>query len=307
MTIRIALVGFGEIARNEHLPAVGANDAYRLVAIVTRSDDPKVGVPCFRDLASLIAAMPGEVDAVALCTPPNVRYTIACEAIAAGLHVLLEKPPSSTMGEILELDRRARESGAALYTAWHSQHAAAVVDAAQVLAGEEIVSLDIVWREDVRKWHPGQRWIWQAGGFGVFDPGINALSIASRILPCALLVEEARLLVPVDCQSPIAAEIVFAGDDRRAAFDWRVTGGEEWTIKVATASGRTVELREGGASLTVDAVPQKVPRQLEYHSIYSHFVGVVEERRVEVDAEPLRIAADAFLCGSREAVEPFGE
>ena len=42
------------------------------------------------------------------------------------------------------------------------------------------------------RWHPGQEWIWQAGGFGVFDPGINALSIVTRILPRAGLRQARR-------------------------------------------------------------------------------------------------------------------
>ena len=40
-----------------------------------------------------------------------------------------------------------------------------------------IRTLTVAWKEDVRIWHPGQAWIWKAGGLGVFDPGINALSI----------------------------------------------------------------------------------------------------------------------------------
>jgi D-galactose 1-dehydrogenase len=43
--------------------------------------------------------------------------------------------------------------------------------------------VNVIWREDVRVWHPGQDWIWQPGGLGVFDPGINALSIITHILP----------------------------------------------------------------------------------------------------------------------------
>src|SRR3546814_1603945 len=46
----------------------------------------------------------------------------------------------------------------------------------------------ITWIEDVRKWHPGQDWIWKPGGFGVFDPGINALSLASLLFPGPLTV-----------------------------------------------------------------------------------------------------------------------
>lgn len=306
MTIRIALVGFGHIARHEHLPAIRANASYRLAAVVTRGADPDVGVDCFENIGELLRQMPGEVDAVAICTPPEVRFAIAREAITAGLGVLLEKPPCTTLGEIAELTRAAQQAGTPLYTAWHSQHAPGVEPAARALAGHEIATLDIEWRENVRKWHAGQQWIWQAGGFGVFDTGINALSILSRIMPCPLLVDSARLLVPADSQSPIAAEIVFAGGNRRARFDWRETGPETWSIKVITTSGSSVELHRGGASLIVQGVLQDLPEVMEYRSIYSHYELVHRERRIDVDAEPLRITADAYLCGERETVDRVG-
>ena len=72
----------------------------------------------------------------------------------------------------------------------------AVTAAAEALAGKRIAAMDIRWHEDVRKWHPGQRWIWEPGGFGVFDPGINAFSIATKVFPGALLVSKAELYFP---------------------------------------------------------------------------------------------------------------
>ena len=52
--------------------------------------------------------------------------------------------------------------------------------------------MEILWHEDVHKWHPGQQWIWEPGGFGVFDPGINAFSIATKIFPGGLFVQSRR-------------------------------------------------------------------------------------------------------------------
>ena len=49
------------------------------------------------------------------------------------------------------------------------------------------------WKEDVTHWHPGQKWIWQAGGLGVFDPGINGLSILTRIMPHGIFLTGAEL------------------------------------------------------------------------------------------------------------------
>jgi len=305
VAIRIAIIGFGKIARDQHIPAIAADSRFELVAVSTRSGDPGVGVPCFGKIAQLIEGMQGKLDAVVISTPPLVRHAIAAEAMAAGLAVLLEKPPAATLGEIEDLERRARASGATLYTGWHSQHAAAVAPAAAALRGARVRKLAISWLEDVRRWHPGQDWVWEPAGFGVFDPGINALSIATRILPEPLFVRDARLVVPANRQAPIAAELRFADEDFAATFDWRFEHGEAWTISVATDDGRNVELRDGGARLLIDGTEQMVGANREYPSIYARFAELVEQGEAEVDREPLRIVADACLTGRREAAEAF--
>src|SRR6185369_14052334 len=95
-----------------------------------------------------------------------------------------------------------------LYATWHARHHPAVTAAARALAGKRIASMQIIWHEDVHKWHPGQQWVWEPGGFGVFDPGINAFSIATAIFPGGLLVKSADLHVPQNAQTPIAADVV---------------------------------------------------------------------------------------------------
>jgi predicted dehydrogenase len=306
MTIRIAIIGFGKIARDQHLPAISADPRFDLVAVSTRSGDPCIGVPCFASADELFAGMASRLDAVAICTPPSARHAIASAAIAAGLAVLLEKPPAATLGEIEALEERARSAGTCLYTGWHSQHAPAVAPAAALLAREEIASLHISWREDVRKYHAGQDWIWEPSGFGVFDPGINALSIATRILPERLFVESARLFVPANRQAPIAASLTFAGPARTAEFDWRFDAGEEeWAIRIETRAGRRLHLCDGGGRLLVDGAAQVAQERGEYPSIYARFAELVEARQVEVDREPLRIVADAYLVAHRQVVEPF--
>jgi predicted dehydrogenase len=305
MPIRIAVIGFGKIARDQHVPAIAADPRFALAAVASRSGNPGIGVPWFASPDALFSGMSGKLDAVALCTPPSARHAIARDALDAGLHVLLEKPPTATLGEIAHLRGLAEQRGRTLYAAWHSQHATAVPKAAEALAGADIAKLDISWREDVRKWHPGQEWIWEAGGFGVFDPGINALSIATRILPMPLFVREARLLVPANKQAPVAASLTFVGGALRAEMDWRYTEGEQWTIRVGTKAGRIVELRDGGAKLSIDGAPQALAERGEYPSIYDRFAALVADKAGEVDSEPLRIVADAFLVGHRQLVEPF--
>jgi D-galactose 1-dehydrogenase len=306
MPIRIAIIGYGKIARDQHVPSILADPEFELVAVSSRRP-VDAGVPAFTDHREMMRALDGKLDAIVLATPPTVRRDIAADAFAAGLHVLLEKPPAATLGETDEIGRVAREAGCTLYAGWHSQHAAGVEPARRALAGKAIRSCRIFWHEDVRKWHPGQEWIWAPGGFGVFDPGINALSIATRILPMPLFVREAALAFPENRQTPIAAHLSFAGEDGAfsADFDWRHTQGEKWTIVVETAAGTTVELLDGGARLTIDGAPQQVDDQGEYPGIYARFAELVAQGKSELDREPLRIVADAFLVGSRQRVEAF--
>ncbi|MGA9583302.1 MAG: Gfo/Idh/MocA family oxidoreductase [Allosphingosinicella sp.] len=307
MTIRIAIIGYGKIARDQHVPSIAADPRFELAAVVSPRAPADEGVPVFPSHDAMLAAMAGELDAVAICTPPTVRLAIARAAFEASLDVLLEKPPAATLGEIEEIERLGRESGQTLFTAWHSQHAAAVAGAGAALAGTTVRALQIRWHENVRKWHPGQEWIWAPGGFGVFDPGINALSIATRILPTRLFVREALLSFPQNRQTPIAARIAFEGEAGRfeADMDWRHAEGERWTIRVETEDGTVVELLDGGARMNVDGEPREMTGPGEYPALYARFADLVEARESDVDREPLRIVADAFLVGRRERVEPF--
>ncbi|MGZ8998091.1 MAG: Gfo/Idh/MocA family protein [Allosphingosinicella sp.] len=306
MPIRIAIIGFGKIARDQHVPSIAGDPSFELAAVASRNQSCDQ-LPCFTDHRVMLERMRGKIDAVALCTPPTVRLDISRDVLAAGLHLLLEKPPAATLGEVEEIERLGRESGRTLFASWHSQHAPAVAAARDALGKSEIQSLDIKWHEDVRKWHPGQEWIWAPGGFGVFDPGINALSIATRILPMRLFVRSASLVYPENRQTPIAARIDFAGKDGAftADFDWRYSEGESWTIRVTTREGKVVELLDGGARLMIDGEAQPLPERGEYPALYAHFAELIEAGQSDVDKQPLRLVADSFLAGSRTIVEPF--
>jgi D-galactose 1-dehydrogenase len=305
MTIRIALVGFGKIATDEHLPAIVANPDFEIAAVVSHSQPDDVACAYFPTFGEMLAGLPGGIDAVAICTPPVPRFAIASEAIRAGLVVLFEKPPTATLGELDELIVLAATHDVPIHTAWHSQYAAGVNAAAQALAGEDVASFTMLWREDVRKFHPGQQWIWDAGGFGVFDTGINGLSILTHILGEPLLVRDACLLYPANKHAPISAEVIFHGQDRKAIMDWHGGNQEQWSIDIETKSGKAIRLDHGGATLEIDGVPQQLSANGEYRAIYQDFADVVTRQRSKIDREPLRIVADCFLAGERKIGEDF--
>lgn len=302
--IRIGVVGMGKIAVDQHLPAIAADARFTLAATVERSA-PASAINFTSPGAMLDAA--DKLDAVAITTPPGPRYIIARDCIEAGLHVLLEKPPTASLAEIDDLSERAAGRGVSLFTTWHAQHNPAVVEAAALLAGKRVRDMTIVWHEDVEKWHPGQRWIWKAGGFGVFDPGINAFSIASKIFPDGLFVRAAALHFPAASDTPIAAEIEFASPASEGrlhcSLDWRRAAGEEWTIRITTEKGLVIDLLDGGARLVVNGEARPTSDKAEYPSIYRCFAELVERGESQVDSVPLRLVADCLLVGSRHSTD----
>lgn len=303
--IPIAIIGVGKIARDQHCPAIAASPAFRLAATASRNASID-GVPTYPDIEALLAAEPS-IEAVALCQPPVARHAAARAAIVAGKHVFLEKPPGATLSEIDDLIAAANTAGVTLFASWHSRYAAAVEPARDWLAGRTITRIDIGWKEDVRHWHPGQDWIWQAGGLGVFDPGINALSILTRLLRGPVRLETATLEVPANRAAPIAARLALRTADGApidAVFDWRQTGPQTWDIDVATDAG-DLRLSHGGNRLTIDGVEQPATAEREYPALYERFARLIAERRSDVDVAPLKLVADAFLRGERITTDAF--
>ncbi|WP_236638484.1 Gfo/Idh/MocA family protein [Mangrovicoccus ximenensis] len=301
----IALVGVGKIARDQHIPAIGGNGALHLAATVSRAGGVE-GVENHASLGMLLQARP-DIAAVSLCMPPQARYDYAAEAIRAGRHVMLEKPPGATVSEVLDLRDLAAAQGVTLFATWHSRHAAGVAAAKSWLAEKDIRRVRIDWKEDVRHWHPGQDWIWEPGGLGVFDPGINALSILTEILPAPVHLTSAELTFPENRAQPIAADLRFAGAGGlsvEAGFDWRQTGPQTWDILAETTQG-VLRLSEGGAKLAIDDVPQAVAGLGEYPDLYRRFAHLIAGGASDVDVAPLLHVADAFLTGRRLTTEPF--
>lgn len=310
--LRIALVGVGEVARHGHVPTVRARQDVELVATVSHAGRVD-GVPAFESLGDALAGVPG-IQAVILCTPPRCRYPLAREAILARRHVFLEKPPAIALSEVEILSRLAGERGVTLFTGWHSQCTPGIETARRWLAGKTIESVRLDWREDVRRWHPGQDWMFEKGGMGVFDMGINALSIATHILPRPFALIDAVIEVPANRQAPIAATLNFAdseGVPLAANFDNRHQGRDVWEIDVRTAEG-LLELPDRGFRLVIDGVEQpldvtdeNLTLATEYVGLYDRFLDLIAAGEQHVDSTPLVHVADAFMLAERREGESF--
>ena len=303
--INLAIVGVGKIAQDQHLPAVAGNSDYRLVAAASHQGRVD-GIENFSSIDAMLTAVP-HIQAVSLCMPPQYRHEAAVKALSAGKHVFLEKPPGATLSEVADLQELAEANGVSLFAGWHSRYAPAVAAAREFLASTRIHSMRIIWKEDVRQWHPNQEWIWQAGGLGVFDPGINALSIATAILPRPVFVTASLLEFPENREAPIAATLRFSdaqGLDLLAEFDWRQTGKQSWDVVASTDAGEML-LAEGGSKLSVNGKLLHAEPEQEYPQLYRRFAQLIRDGQSEVDLAPLRHVADAFMLGRRKLVAAF--
>lgn len=115
MAVRLGVVGYGVGGRCFHTPFIEAAEGIELAGVVTRSpvrraevDQDWPGIPAFDSLQALLAS---GVDAVTITTPPETRRELVLEALAAGVHVMADKPfaPSAAVGR--ELAASAESSG----------------------------------------------------------------------------------------------------------------------------------------------------------------------------------------------------
>jgi len=296
----------GKIALDEHVPALRSNAAFDLIAAASAKTTLE-GVACYPDIESMLAGCPA-LEAVAICTPPQAHFAAAKLALEAGKHVLVEKPPCPTVAEFDALSDIAAASGRILFQSWHAREGVAVDNAALWLKPRQIRGGRVVWKEDVRQWHPGQTWIWEDGGFGVLDAGINAISILTKILPEPLSVDSAHLLVPQNCSSPIAAAVSFRTESGAlidAEFDFRHTGDQSRAMELHTDLGTLAVAWQGSEPTGAGMVVELGTQQEEYIALYEHFAEILAAGHSESDKRPLELVRDILAMAGRATVAPF--
>lgn len=146
--MRIGVVGYGTGGRHFHTPFIAAARNCTLAGIVARAPKTVGAVrqdwpdtPIFASLTEMIAA--GVCDAVTITTPPQTRRALVLEAIAAGLHVVADKPFAPSAAGARELDEAARAKGVTLGVFQNRRHDADLQTLAKLIRDGQ---LGKVWR-----------------------------------------------------------------------------------------------------------------------------------------------------------------
>lgn len=122
--IRIGIIGTGGITQIKHLPFLSNYDEAEVVAVCDIDRNKagavaqKFGVPHFFRQAEDVLAR-DDIDAVFVCTPTNSHMSMTLAALAAGKHVLVEKPIARTAAEVQRMVDAAESAGRFLMTAMY--------------------------------------------------------------------------------------------------------------------------------------------------------------------------------------------
>lgn len=161
--LRGAVVGYGFIAERGHVPAYamfGEGAPLRITAIAdtcaARREKARAQVPGVRVYEThmeLLEKEGGQLDFIDVCTPPSDHATIAHAALDRGLHVLCEKPLTTTVAEARALLMHAQTARRVVFPCHNYKHAPVVKTVRKILDAGTIGRVRLVTLQTFRNTH----------------------------------------------------------------------------------------------------------------------------------------------------------
>jgi predicted dehydrogenase len=191
-TLRCALVGTGSVA-NLHARAVEAHPRAQLVAVTDQNRAAadafaeRHAVPSvYDDLAALLAAE--RPDVVLICTPPGAHRAQTITAFAAGAHVVVEKPPASSLDELDAMRAAAVAADRQLAVVFQQRTGTAAAHVRRLLQkgafGRPLIAVcQTLWYRDAAYFAVPWRGRWETEGGGTtVGHGIHQLDLLAFLL-----------------------------------------------------------------------------------------------------------------------------
>ncbi|MDD2897412.1 MAG: Gfo/Idh/MocA family oxidoreductase [Desulfuromonadaceae bacterium] len=286
-TLRTAVIGVGYLG-NFHAQKYAAIPDVNLVGVV--DNDPKRaaeiaashGTAAFSDHRELI----GNVDAVSVVVPTQFHYTVARDFLAAGVHVLIEKPITVTIEEADELIALAEKNNA-VFQVGHLERFNPVL---QALDG---VLQDPLFIESVR--------------IAPFKPRGTDVNVVLDLMIHDIEIIQHIVRSPVARVDAVGAP-VFTGEEdianARIVFENGCVANVT-ASRISLKSERKMRIFQRNAYLTLDFQNRKM--LIAQQGVGELFPGVpnvkVEERQLG-EADALRSEIESFLTAIREGKEP---
>lgn len=144
--VRLAVLGAGGVAQAKYLPAIARlRSAWEPVELVALSTlDPRqaeklaatLRVPVHTDSEELLRAH--EPDAVLVTSSDDAHRELALAALAAGVHVLVEKPIARSLADAEEMCRAAEEARRTLLTTCNKRYSPPYAEARRLVGGPDL-------------------------------------------------------------------------------------------------------------------------------------------------------------------------
>ena len=191
-SLRCALVGTGAVA-HLHARAIASHPHAELVAVTNLhrsvADDfaEQWNVPAvYDDLGELLAAE--HPDVVLICTPPGAHHGQTLQAFAAGAHVVVEKPPASSLDELDEMRAAAIAADRQLAVVFQQRTGTAAAHVRRLLQdgalGRPLIAVcQTLWYRDTDYFAVPWRGKWETEGGGTtVGHGIHQLDLLAFLL-----------------------------------------------------------------------------------------------------------------------------
>ena len=271
--LRVGLVGCGHLAREVHLPVLTSMPDATVVAVA--DPDPAARAEAVRlapraeaaaDLPALLALGP---DAVVVCTPTATHAEVACDVLAAGVPLYLEKPVATTLDDAERVVEAWRAAGVPAMLGFNYRLNPLYAEVAQrVREGEvgAVIAMRTVF--STRDGGAGWRGRRDHGGGVLLDLAAHHVDLARYVLTDEVMEVSARLASRQTDDDTVTLDLRTAGGAAVQTFcslsaveDDRIeVVGEDGVLRASRYESLAVERGGATAAGAVSAVTGHVAR-----------------------------------------------
>ena len=268
-----AIIGFGFISGKGHFPAYQKRDDVEIVAIAdvcpARQEAARRAAPKARIYATAeeLLAVEKQLDFVDLSTPPCDHARLALLALERGLHVLCEKPLTTSVAEARSMIDAARKHRRVVFPAHNYKHAPVVKFSREILQGGRIGTLRSVTLNTFRTTHakgvPEWRTDWRrdfrtSGGGIAMDHGSHSFYLTFLwlgTLPVSATAKTLTLDRQWDTEDNLNCVLTFPNGFAHCFLTW--TAGVRKVVYTLQGSDGALVIDDDDWELTWDKLASK--------------------------------------------------
>jgi predicted dehydrogenase len=284
-----AVVGFGFIAQNGHVPAYLASpDRFQITAVAdgcaARRELARKHLPDARIYASaeeLLAAQANDLDFVDIATPPSDHAAIAHAAFDRGLHVFCEKPVATSASDALAMMEHARAAKRVFFPSHNYKHAPVVKAVRELLEKDTIGHVHLVTLDTFRtthargvpEWFPDWRRSRKYSGGGIaMDHGSHTFYLAFDWLgsyPTAITAKMSHLGA-FDTEDQFSCTLTFPTGIAVAQLTWNA--GVRKVQYTLHGERGAITIEDDDIEVAIKATTGHAPAHVEKFSAASHWM-----------------------------------